>query len=269
MVESNFVTLEKALAKTEEDANVSIKAAQAVVAALRRFHNAAKLGNLKELHATIESAEKAELGLRQQIATSKAGWNFNEDAYLSDGSFVREILDTSRQKGVSIFERDERLYCYPVLVRVLPGERAVQIEKTRDRSLRPAVLVDHLKELQKRPPRFQPKTFLEALYEAYRVAVRSREKGLMPAAGTVIPLLEIYGLLTLLPGQSKEYSQQEFARDIYLLDRSGEAVAKDGARVSFPASTGTKAPSRALSVINEQGEEKRYYGIAFSAPGKE
>lgn len=269
MEETQRATLEKALAKTEQDAEVSLRAAQSVLNALRRFRNAAKLGTLKELHVAIESAEKAEMLLRQQIATSKAGWDFNEEAYLADGSFVREILDTAKQKGLGIYERDERLYCYPVLIRVLPGERAVQINKTREKKLRPVVLVEHLKELQKRPPRFQPKTFLEALYDAYSIALKAREKGLLPASGTVIPLLEVYDLFTLLPGQSKEYSKQEFARDIYLLDRSGEATAKEGARVSFPASTGTRLVSRTLSVINEQGEEKKYYGIAFSAPGKE
>lgn len=269
MEESQRPTLEKALAKTEEDATVCLKAAQAVVAALRRFHKAAKLGALKELHAAIEAAEKAELGLRQQVATSKTGWTFNEDAYFSDGSLISEILATAGKMGVRVYERDDRLYCYPVLVRVLPGERAVKIDKTKERSLRPGVLVNRLKELQKKPPRFQPKTFLEGLYEAYRVAVKSREKGLLPTSGTVIPLLEIYDLFTLLPGHSKDYSTQEFSRDIYLLDRSGEGATRDSARVSFPASTGTKALSRILSVINEHGEEKRYYGIAFSAPSKE
>lgn len=269
MEEGHKATLEKALAKTEEDANVSLRAAQAVLAALRRFRNAAKLGNLKELHMAIEAAEKAEVLLQQQIATSKAGWDLNEETYLADGSFTREVLDTARQKAVSIFERDDRLYCYPVLIRVLPGERAVQIDKVREKRLRPGVLVNHLKELQKRPPRFRPEVFLEALYEAYNTAVKSRAKGLLPNSGIVIPLLEIYDLFTLLPGQSKEYSRQEFARDIYLLDRSGVAATKNGDRVSFPASTGTRIVSRTLSVINEHGEEKGYYGISFSVADKE
>lgn len=99
------------------------------------------------------------------------------------------------------------------------------------------------------------------------MAVKSRAKGLFPDSGTVIPLLEIYELFTLLPGQAKEYSRHEFARDIYLLDRTGVVATKKGARVSLPAST--RLVSRTLSVINEHGEEKRYYGIAFSAANKE
>ena len=101
------------------------------------------------------------------------------------------------------------------------------------------------------------------------MAVKSRAKDLVSVSGAVIPLLEIYDLFTLMPGQSREYQKQEFAMDVYRLDRSGVAATKNSAKVSFPASTGTKALSRTISVINEYGEEKRYYGISFSVPGKE
>lgn len=259
---SPSINLESALTRTESDVATSIKMAQAVVSAIKKYANALKVGNLKDLQPAVSEIEKAELSLRQQIAATKAGWNFDIDTYMS-AAFVKEVLDTAEQKGVRIFERDDRLYCYPVLVRVLPAEWSVQIDKSKERKLRPSVLVNKLKELQKKPPRFRPEVFLEALYAAYQKAVQLKNKGL-PLSGTVISLLEIYELFTLLPGQSREYSKQEFARDIYLLDRSGTVATRDGFKVSFPASTGTKLPSRTLNIINEAGEEKRYYGIAFT-----
>lgn len=79
----------------------------------------------------------------------------------------------------------------------------------------------------------------------------------------VVPLLEVYNLLTLLPGQSKEYSRQEFARDIYLLDQSRVAKTKKGLVVSFPASTGTRSVTSTITVITQNGHEKKYYGISF------
>jgi hypothetical protein len=151
-----------------------------------------------------------------------------------------------------------------VLVRLNPAERSVRIDKTADSRLRPGVLVNILQELQKKPLRFRPDVFLEALYVAYQKAILLKGKAL-PLSGTVVNLLEIYELFTLLPGQSKEYSRQEFARDIYLLDRSGVRATRKGAGVSFPASTGTRSPGRTLSIINERGEEKLYFAIAFSA----
>lgn len=256
------LSLENSLAHTESDVAVSLKMAQAVVSAIKKYANALKVGNLKDLQPAVNEIEKAELALRQQIATTKAGWSFDVDTYFNT-AFIKEVLAVAEQKGVRIFERDDRLYCYPVLIRVLPAEWSIQIDKTKEKKLRPSVLVNKLKELQKKPPRFRPEVFLEALYTAYQKALLLKNKGL-PLSGRVITLLEIYELFTLLPGQSREYSKQEFARDIYLLDRSGIVTTRDGSKVSFPASTGTKIPSRTLNVINEYGDEKRYYGIAFT-----
>ncbi len=263
MEETVAPCLEKSLARTESDAGAALKAAQAVVQTLKKYCNTLKVGNLKDLRLAIDDVEKAELALRQQIATTKASWDFDVDSYLNSNAFIKEILAMGEQKGIRIFERDDRLYCYPVLIRVVPSERQVRIDKTAEKRLRPTVLVNNLKELQGKPPRFHPEAFLESLYNAYKKEVQSKGKGL-PISGTVISLLDIYKLLVLLPGQSKEYSKQEFARDIYLLDRSGVSATRKGAKVSLPASTGTKIPSRTLSIINENGEEKLYYGISFS-----
>lgn len=260
MEEKSSPNLEKALARTESDALNSLKAGQVVLSALKKYVNAVRLGNLRDMPAVLNDLEKAELVLRQQIATTRSGWDFDADSFLGSGAFIKEILATAEQKGVRIFERDDLLYSYPVLIRILASEQSVRIDKKKNKLLRPSVLVNNLRELQKRPPRFRPESFLESLYGAYTKAVLLKGKGL-PLGGTVIPLLEIYELFTLLP---RDYVKQEFARDIYLLDRSGVATTRKGARVSFPASTGTKTLSRTLSVINERGEEKLYFGICFS-----
>ena len=82
--------------------------------------------------------------------------------------------------------------------------------------------------------------------------------------GSVERLVEVYSLLTLLPGQARDYSRQEFARDIYLLDRSGVTETRTRS-VSFDASSGTRSSDSVLHVVTESGEEKTYYGIAFTA----
>src|SRR5437762_14062541 len=96
---------------------------------------------------------------------------------------------------VAMFEQDDQLYCYPSLVRVLPAERAVLIDRTRERRLRPSVLMAHLRDLQGRPPKFRPEVFLESLLKAYNVlSARSGRGGAQR-------LVDVYDLLTLLPGQ--------------------------------------------------------------------
>lgn len=260
------LSLERALAKTESDAEAVLKAAAAVSTAAKRLRAAAQVGNLRALGPCITAAEQAIAALRQQFANTKEGWDFDEDSYLGSGAFPSELLETAERMNVRIFELDDRLYCYPALIRVLPKDRAVLIDKIREPRLRPTVLISRLKELQRRPPRFKSKAFLESLFEAYSALVAKRGKSLF-GDGPVERLLDVYNLFTLLPDQSKEYSRQEFARDVYLLDRSGESRTNKGHVVSFPASSGTRAASSTIRIITEPGEEKMYYGIAFSAPG--
>jgi hypothetical protein len=236
---------------------------------VKRVRAAAQVGDLKDLRPALAAAEQALAALRQQFANARAGWDFDEDAYFANGLFPRELLDTAARLNVRIYEQDDRLYSYPALIRVVPADRAVLIDKTRERRLRPTFLVNRLKDLQRRPPRFRPDAFLEALFAAYTTVVAQRRKapfGRGAGDGPVVRLLEIYDLLTLLPGQAKEYSRQEFARDIYLLDQSGATATRKGYRVRFPASTGTRSPSSTVRVITQDGQEKVYYGIAFTAP---
>jgi hypothetical protein len=263
------LSLEEALAKTQADADAVIKAAAAVSSTVKRLRTAAQVGNLREMRPSITAAEQAIAALRQQFANAKDGWDFDEEAYFGNGSFTRELRETADRLSVRIYEQDDRLYCYPTLVRVLPNDRAVEIDKKRERRLRPTVLVDHLKALQKRPPRFKPEPFLEALFDAYETFVP--KVGAKPqdlfGHGRVVRLLDIYRILTLLPGQSREYSRPEFARDIYLLDQSGITRTKAGYLVSFPVGTGSKTPASTIRIVTQEGREKLYYGISFVEAG--
>jgi hypothetical protein len=52
-------SLERALADTEVDADAALKAANGVVKALRRFHGAARNGNLRDLRPAIAASERS------------------------------------------------------------------------------------------------------------------------------------------------------------------------------------------------------------------
>ncbi len=258
------MTLEAALASLEGDVAAAARVAAVAVRAIKALQKAVKEGELRKFDDAISTGKQAVKALREQFANAENGWAFDVEGYLSSGSFPRELIESARKQGVNIFEQDERLYCYPSIIRVLPGEQCVKIDKVKEARLRPSVLAARLKEAQQRPPRFRPGAFLESLYEAYR---RLNPPQKAPLQGRVIRLLQIYELLTILPGQSREYTKAEFARDIYLLDRSGVTKTRNGAVVDFPASTGTKATSATIAVIAENGREKTYYGISFETPG--
>lgn len=263
MVEDNLSSLEKALAKTEADADAALKTATTAAKCLKKFLAVAQVGNISELRKTIESAEQAIIALNQQFTKAKEGWTFDEETYLSGRAFLSEILEVAGQINLQILEQDDRLYCYPFLIRILTKESSILIDKSREKRLRPSVLVGYLQELQKKPVRFNSKLFLESMYSAYFIAVKTRGKERIKTEPIVL-LKEIYDLLTLLPGQSKDYSRQEFTRDLYLLDQNDNRKTKSGLIVNLHTATGREPPSKIFPIVTRDGEVKMYYGISFT-----
>lgn len=254
--------LENALQALERDVAAALSAAEGTVKALRSLRAAVSVGKLRDIRASLDSVDRALLVLQQQYANTKDGWNFDEDAYFAEGMFVQELIAEAARLGVNIFERDDRLYCYPMLLRVVGRDRTVLIDKKRETRLRPKALARHLKDVQSKPPRFSPSAFLESIYRAYQRF--QPDQALAERRGSIVPLLDIYELLTLFPGQRSDYSEQEFARDIYLLDRSANRTSRDGSRVRFLPPDRQR---RYLSVIREDGAEQKYWGIVFERTG--
>jgi hypothetical protein len=257
-------TIEAAFAAAEIDADAALRAATTVLKALKRAQSAARQGQVRDWQTAVETARQGINALDRQVSALGDTWQFDEERYLQSGAFSQELIEQASADGVRISELDNRLYCYPVLMRVLPGDRAIMIDRKRERRLRPSVLVRHLRDLQRRPPRFRPTDFLNALYATYRVAIERKDGR---GSGAVVSLGELYDLLTLLPGQSREYSKQEFARDVYLLDLSGETTTREGARLEFHVGAGARVPRGALSVVTQHGAEKVYHGISFATGG--
>ncbi len=255
-------TLEQTLGKIEEQASDLMKTTKQVMASFKKIRDAAKVGDLSKLRKLLEEGKEATLGLGCDFVKVQEGLNFDEASYLEGKAFREELLATAQNMGVNLYEHDGYLFSYPVLLRILHKERAVAIDRMRENRLRPSVLVKKLKEVQNKPLRFKPKTFLDMLFTAYSIVVAGRGKHLI-GKGTVIPLLELYQLLTLLPWQASEYTRQEFGRDVYLLDKSGTITTKNGHRANFHASTGVRDASKTLNVIAQGGREKTYYGISF------
>ncbi len=258
MTHDNTAPLEGALAALEQGVEETLRTAGGAVRSIKAWRKAVQEGDVRKLAATVAAAAQAIQALDQQFAEAKDSWSFDVDEHLAGGGFARELIAVATEAGVPVFEQDDRLYCYPSLIRVLAGERSVMVDKTRERRLRPSLLIAHLKQNQGRPPRFKPEAFLECLYKAYLAKLGP---GGLARKGEVVKLLDLYALLTLLPGQSREYGRAEFARDIYLLDRSGVTRTSSGVAADLHLDKGQTRSS--VSVITETGEQKRYYGISF------
>jgi hypothetical protein len=251
--------LESALAATEERVDAALKATAAVTRELKKAKTGAKGGQLRDLRRALAAAAVLAGDAARTTEGAGASFDFDEQEHLESGSYVQELLEVAAAQDVAMFEADERLLCYPSLIKVLPGEAAVEIDRRREKRLRPSVLLALLAAAQGRPPRFRPQPFLESLASGYDL-VRSQKQH---REGAVVRLVDVWGVLTLLPGQQRDYTRSEFARDLYLLDSSGVAATKSGRVLRWHASSGTRS-SGTLTTVAQTGQQQLYWGISFT-----
>lgn len=235
------------------------KLGRAVVAAIARTRAAVKTGRAAEISKGL-----AAIGQRISEADAAAeglaeGWNFNAAAYLSDGRFLDDLQAAAKEEGLSLFENDGRIYCFPLLLRIEPRESAVKIGRRLERRIRPSELARLLVRQQKRPQRFREEQFLELLYRTWRRLVGAGWQG--NGRGPVVALSDIHDTLTLLPGA--DYPSEEFARDLLLVDRKPALRTRDGCRFELPASTLGKGRMKRIVVYDENGGEHTYIGLRF------
>ena len=252
-------SLEEALDDIERAADGAVRAATAALTEAKRVKAAAASGQLRALRQSLDSAARL-----ADVATAAARdlqqqWDFDEQGYFASGGFAAEVLAVAAEQGLSAFESDDRILSYPAIVSVSASDTAVLIDKRKDRRVRPSVLVKSLKALQAKPPKFKPDAYVEALAVAYDLVVTQRHVN----PGAAVKLADIYTVLTVLPGSARDYSRQELARDLYLLDQSGLTRTKDGRELQLPASALTRG-SGVLRTVTRSGQEKVYAGISFT-----
>lgn len=247
--------LEAALAVTQKDAEAVLKTSSALGRELKKACSSAVTGQVRDLRKALDAAAVLSAELADATAQTRSGFDFDEVGYLSSGAYAKELLAVAAEQGVAMFEEDERLLCYPSLLKPLPGDGALEIDRRREKRLRPSVVVGALAAAQQRPPRFKAEPFLESLAGAY---------ALLAAEGTGVQrLVDVWDVLTLLPGQAKDYTKPEFARDLYLLDQSGVTSTRAGRTLRWHASSGTRGAG-VLTTVAKTGQQQRYWAVSFS-----
>lgn len=267
-----MATFEEGFAASEEAADSVLAALGEMSRLVRRIKRGARDGNIAALRREVERLDAGIEQVRDRADEVSRAWPFSteeEVEYLRD-SYANELMEHAEHAGLDLFHRDDRLIAHPSILRVLAGDRAIRVDHRRSVAVRPTRVVTDLTRAQERPARFRPQPFLQALYDAYvELCHRDSSAGRfrLQGVGQVIPLDRIYRLFTGLPGTGRDYTQLDFARDLYELEESGVREVRSGGRVSFPASTGTRAPRGTISFIDPRGEQVVYYGIQFSAAG--
>lgn len=251
--------LEQALADLEREADSAVRGLAAALKEAKKVKAAAAAGTLKELRQGLDGSVRLAEAAAATTRDVRDAWRFDEQGYFAGGGYTKEVLALAAEQGVQAFESDDRILCYPAIVQVAP-DATVVIDKKKDRRTRPTVVVATLKALQSKPPKFKAEAFLEALAAGYDL-VRARQGG---RPGVTVKLADVYGVLTVLPGSSREYSKQEFARDLYLLDQHGTTRTRDGRTLHLPASALTRGTGLFVTVTRS-GQAKMYAGISLEA----
>ena len=264
------MNFEQAFSDTERAADSALKSAGAVNTQARALMRAAKAGNIAGVKRAQAGMVEATKSLRQEVDNANAVWPFqeeDEERYLQDG-YAAELTAAAQDAGLSIYEQDSALISYPSIVRILPGERAVRIDRKLERGIRPSHLAETLLKNQRKRSGFSPARFLESLYAVYSdIAGESEsDKDMVGGIGRVVPLARIYRLMTSLPGASRDYGRNDFARDLYAIETEGPSATRRGHSVSFHSSTGTRQPRANLlfEFIAPDGQRITYYGVRFS-----
>lgn len=252
--------VETALNQTAEQVEQALRSAAAVTRELRKARAGAAAGQLRDLRRALASASALAAELSASARDAEQSLALDEQQELSSGAYARELLAAAAERGIAMVQDDGQLLCYPSIIRLLPGDAALAIDKKRDRRLRPSTVIDRLAAAQTRPPRFAADRFLESLATAYDYQIASQRR----AIDAVVPLVEIWKVLTLLPGQSRDYSQPEFARDLYRLDQSGVKQTRAGRTVRWSASTGTRGGG-VLTTVARSGQQQTYWGVSFTS----
>lgn len=252
-------SLEAALEAIERDADAGLRTLSAAAREAKKVKGAAASGQLRDLRQALEASVRLAEEAADVMRRVDDRWNFDEQAYFASGAYAKEVLAVAAEEGLQAFEADDRIHSYPAIVAVSASDTSVVIDRKKERRTRPSVLVGILKALQARPPKFKAEAFLESLAVSYDLALAG--KGGRP--GSTAKLSDVYRILTVLPGSNREYTKQEFARDLYLLDQSGKVHTKDGRTLQLPASALTRGSGN-FTTVAKSGQEKVYAGITFA-----
>src|SRR6185437_9242609 len=127
--------LEESLQSFQEQVEASLQQVGTLTRRLKKLSGAAHAGDLREIAKGLSDID--EFAAAAQALIGKLEFRFDEESYFPE-SFLDELVAASTAVGMRVFALDGKLYCYPLLVRVKPAERAVQIGKKTERGVRPS-----------------------------------------------------------------------------------------------------------------------------------
>ena len=250
------MTLEDALQEQKERVDALIKSAKKYGSALTAWKKACQTGHMANLQKQASLATELVATLVEPTGEASEAWDFDVRAYLESSQWRKEIRAAALQRHeLRMIEDGDLLISSPVVVRAQPARNSVQIGKVNWPNIHPQLVAAELKRLRDRTAAANSQDFLESLY---RTCLRSTRPEVM-----FVKFREVYDQWCDTPGYKKETPLAAFAQQIYALHRSGIRTTKGGNRFDFTTPSGHPKERDILSVISEDGQTIRYYGITF------
>lgn len=258
------------LVAAEADATQTLAAASRLVSLARKLKKAASDGNLSVLdklggelddHRIQVRATAHELGRSLRSVQLWPASETNQAVSFKE-RYSSELRTVAAVSGINIGERDGHLASFPSVVSV-SDERSVAIDRKKLPGIRPSRVVGKLQENRRKIDRYSPAQFLEALHNVYvHLAKNEMSKSLQTGEGPVVPLIEVYKILTVRPGSTRDYSKVDFARELFGLEYKGLTRTRKGAEVALTGSSGTRQ-SGTFSFVGPDGQVGTWSGVRF------
>jgi len=256
------MTFEEVVAEGLAGLEPAVKAAKKGAAAAASSYKMLDEGSIRSIDKKLSEAEDSLRKALEDMQAFRSRWQDSGlEEYFISPDYAAELTASLDEDGVDYHILGDVIYVYPALVRLEPNSTAVRIDKKMESRLRPKKLAAVLRDLQKRPTKFPAGRFLVSLFRVYKALASANLKKSEPWAGKSIFLKDIYEVLSAAPGS--DYSEQEFVRDVYLLDFSGDALEVRGHVASLEASSGTRDERRTLQIITREGQRRLYCTIRF------
>jgi hypothetical protein len=254
-------TLDAELGRLDAALAAAERQAKSMLAGVRALRRQAASGILAGLARRLEQLPATAEPLAEALRAAGGSFSYDAETAFADGTYLRELQQAAAAKDLVLVARDGRITAFPLLLKLEPAVPGVRVGRKLERQIRPSVLTALLKKAQDSSG-FQAESFLETLFKAATLLARADARADEPRPGAVVPLLDIYELLTLQPGAAANYPREAFAVDLLRLDRAPDTRTRRGHRFSLPASTGSKGRAR-LTVYDERGAEHVFVAIAF------
>jgi hypothetical protein len=208
------------------------------------------------LQKNAASATELAATLEEPTSDASDSWDFDVRSYLESARWRKEVQSVAADRhDLRTMEDGDLLISSPVIVRAQPARNSIQIGKVNWPNIHPQLVAAELKRLRDRTAAANSQDFLEALY---RTCLRTTRPEVM-----FVKFREVYDRWCDTPGYKKENPLPAFAQQIYALQRSGIRTTKGGNRFVIEGPSGHPKSKDILSVIAEDGQTIRYYGITF------